>query len=110
MQLTAALTTFLLGTSTATIILGNAKYSNGNKDTAVWIQGEDPCAYTFLGHGSPCDFGPFALPNGSTYRFAGCDVPGQRFVLENGDGSFNSEARFNEVNGLVNCQNGAGSE
>ncbi|EUC36332.1 hypothetical protein COCCADRAFT_2633 [Bipolaris zeicola 26-R-13] len=105
---TAILTTTLLTTLTsATIILGHANYNDGHKDTAVWIQGQDACAYTYMGHDSPCAYngGNFVASNTFHYRIVNCDN-GQPFTLQNEDGSKNAEAVLNPIDDLVHCPGG----
>ncbi|EMD59924.1 hypothetical protein GGP41_008952 [Bipolaris sorokiniana] len=105
---TIVLSTLLATLSSATIILGHADYENdGHKDTAVWIQGQDPCAYTYMGHGSPCSFngGNFVASNTFHYRIVNCNN-GQPFTLQNENGSKNAEAVFRPIDDLVHCPGG----
>ena len=104
------LTALFAGSALGTINLGNAKYdSDGHTDTAWWIEGDNPCDYTFGGHGNPCAFqdGHITLSNGVSYRIINCDN-GQPFELLNSDGSLNHEAQFAGFDGLKSCNNDQG--
>jgi hypothetical protein len=112
MQLYSTLVAALLATvSSGAIILGNARYdSDQHRDTAVWIDGQDPCAYTYMGHGNPCAFngGRFQASNGFKYRIVNCDN-GQPFQLQNENGSLNSDAKHDPKDDIVHCKNSQGT-
>lgn len=103
-------TALFANTALGAVILGNAKYDfDGHTDTAWWLGGDNPCDYTFGGHGNPCAFndGHITLRNGFSYRVVNCDN-GQPFEIQNPDGSLNAEAKFQERVGLASCNNAQG--
>ncbi|KAK4553883.1 hypothetical protein LTR86_009058 [Recurvomyces mirabilis] len=74
----ATLVSLLIQQATAKIDYGVANYANGNKDHAIWVDGEDACQYTYIGNAftNPCQFndGIFILPNETDYQLTGCNA------------------------------------
>jgi hypothetical protein len=94
----ALINAILAAPALATINFGKAVYNtDGHVDNAIWIDGQDACAYVYMGPDgqNPCQFngGYFTAQNGIGYQIVGCG--GNDFKLLNAGGSYNSNAHYN---------------
>ena len=109
-RLVAALLLSTAPLASATIRKGTAHYDSGNQDQAVWIEGADPCQYTYMGPATDnlCEYngGQFTATNGYTYRFVGCG--GNNFSLLNSDSTPNSKGKSDSFRAASNCNNNQG--
>jgi hypothetical protein len=108
----ATLLAALVAPAIAAIDFGIAYYTDGHQDNAIWIDGENPCDYVYLGSHTtqnPCKYngGHFKAQNGFSYRMHGCG--GDAFELFDANGDFNSKARFSPfTNAGTGCNGKAG--
>jgi hypothetical protein len=104
------LSAFLAAPTLATINKGKAYYDSGNVDTALWIDGESACNYTYQGHPpeNPCKYngGGFKLRNGFQYYLKSCGKSDFRVI--NGDGSSNARALYAAYKNTKFCSNSQG--
>ncbi|KAJ0120419.1 hypothetical protein J7T55_015146 [Diaporthe amygdali] len=104
----------LAQTTTLGIGHGVANYTDGHADNAVWVLGDDPCDYIYMGvYGEDmCELndGWFTAPDGCSYHFTGCGTGIGNFCLSNADGSIKSCPDWNrEIHAAEGCSGPAGS-
>ena len=93
---------------------GIANYTDGHVNNAVWVLGDNPCDYIYMGVylEDMCDIndGWFTTHDGRSYQFTGCGTGTGTFCLSNADGTIKSCPDWDrEIHAAAGCLDWAGS-